>query len=162
MTDQNNAEPAGSVSVTPLSSDAAAEKIMAMEEATTEEAPVEVADETVETPETNDEPELEANADGEAEPEGGNEPDENENSQDGDEVDEGEENKTDEIEAYDLDKISGDTPIRLRDGTVVTGAELKEKIDLYNQANEVKAQNDEMRATLEQQAAQFEQQRLQY
>jgi len=162
MTDQNNGEPAGLANVTSLSSDAAAEMIMAMEEKTTEQAPEQVATDTVETPETEDEVELEANAEGEMEPEGDGTPDENENFQDGDEIDEGEENQADEIEAYDLDKISGETQIRLRDGTVVTGAELKEKIDLFNQANEVKAQNDEMRATLEQQAAQIEQQRLQY
>lgn len=162
MTDQTNGEPAGSANVTSLSSDAAAEMIMAMEDNATEEVTDTVTEQDVATPETEEEVEAETNDEAEAETEDDNTADEGDQAQEDGDVDEGEENNTDEIEAYDLDKISGDTPIRLRDGTVVTGAELKAKIDLYNQAEEVRVQNEKAQETLRKEAAEFEQQRLQY
>lgn len=162
MTDQTNGEPAGSANVTSLSSDAAADMISAMEDNATEEVIEETTEQDVATPETKEEVDAETNDEADAETEGDNTSDEAEEASNDGDVDEGEENNTDEIEAYDLDKISGDTAIRLRDGVVVTGAELKAKIDLYNQAEEIRAQNEKAQETLQKEAAEFEQRKLQY
>ena len=67
-----------------------------------------------------------------------------------------------EPEGYDWEKVPGDAKFRLRDGTVVTGADLKQRWDDLQQATQQKEYLAREYATFQQQQAQFAQQAQQF